>query len=130
MSDVFGSVKNPDSLIADNIKQKASVIKYYKEVFMKSAKEAVIKIVTKFYMKDAAALNAELAWEQVCMPERAFTETFSFDVFGSEKELRNYIGKFTMPFESETFTNESAKVFTVSYPGSEPSGLWEQEKRK
>ena len=43
------------------------------------------------------------------MLKRAFTETFGFDVFGPEKELRNYIGKLEMPFESGTFNNESGK---------------------
>ena len=76
---------------------------------MKSAKEAGIKIVTRFDTEDAAALKAELPWEQIRMLKRDFTETFGFDVFESEKELRNYIGKFEMPFESGTFANESAK---------------------
>ena len=75
----------------------------------KSAKEAGIKIVTKFDIKDAAVLKVELPWEQVRMLKRAFTETFGFDVFGSEKELRNHIGKLELPFESGTFTIESGK---------------------
>ena len=43
------------------------------------------------------------------MLKRAFTETFGFDVFVSEKELRNYTGKRKMPFESGTFTDKSEK---------------------
>ena len=84
MSDVSGPVKNSDPLNADNIKQNAFVIKCNKEVFMKSAKEAGIKIVAKFDIKDAAALKAE-PWEQVRMIKKAFTETFGFGVFRPEK---------------------------------------------
>ena len=64
MSDVFGSVKSSNPL---NAYKNASVIKCNKDVFMKSAEEAGIKIVTKVDIKDAAALKAELPWEQECM---------------------------------------------------------------
>ena len=64
ISDVFGSVKSSNPL---NAYKNASVIKCNKEVFMKSAEEAGIKIVTKVDIKDAAALKAELPWEQVRM---------------------------------------------------------------
>ena len=64
MSDVFGSVKSSNPL---NAYKNASVIKCNKEVFMKSAEEAGIKIVTKVAIKDTAALKAELPWEQVHM---------------------------------------------------------------
>ena len=64
MSDVFGSVKSSNPL---NAYKNASVIKCNKEAFMKSAEEAGIKIVTKVDTKDAAALKAELSWEQVRM---------------------------------------------------------------
>ena len=57
MSDVFRSVKSSNPL---NAYKNASVIKCNKEVFMKYAEEAGIKIVTKVDIKDAAALKAEL----------------------------------------------------------------------
>ena len=62
MSDVFGSVKSSNPL---NAYKNASVIKCNKEVFMKSAEQVGIKIVTKVDMKDAATLKGELPWEQV-----------------------------------------------------------------
>ena len=57
MSDVFRSVKSSNPL---NAYKNASVIKCNKEVFMKSAEEAGIKIVTKVDIKDAAAHKPEL----------------------------------------------------------------------
>ena len=41
-------------------------------MLMESAKEAGIKLVTKFNMKDVAALKAELPWDQVRMLKRSF----------------------------------------------------------
>ena len=41
--------------------------------------------------------------------QKGFYRDIGFDVFGYEKELRNYIGKLEMPFEAGTFTNESGK---------------------
>ena len=43
------------------------------------------------------------------MLKRAFSESFGFDVFGSEKHLRDYVGKLEMPFESGIYTTEEGK---------------------
>ena len=40
---------------------------------------------------------------------RAFKDSFGFDVFGSEKELRKYIGKLELPFESRTYATREGK---------------------
>ena len=75
-----------------------------------SLQEAGIKLVTKFKMKDVAALKAELPWEQVRMLKRAFSDAFGLDVFSSEKLLREYVGKLEMPFESGTFATETGET--------------------
>ena len=77
---------------------------------MESAKEAGIKLVIKFNIKDVAALKAELLCEQVRMLKRAFSDAFGFDIFGFEKSLHEYVGKLEMPFESGTFTSEVSKT--------------------
>ena len=64
MSDVFGSVKSSNPL---NAYKNAFVIKCNKEVFMKSAEEAGIKIATQVDIIDAAALKAKPPREQVRM---------------------------------------------------------------
>ena len=46
-----------------------------------SLQEAGIKLVTKFKIKDVAALKAELPWEQVRMLKWAFSDAFGLDVF-------------------------------------------------
>ena len=43
--------------------QQASIIRRQKELFVDSAKEAGLKVVTRFSLKDVAALKAELPWE-------------------------------------------------------------------
>ena len=44
------------------------------------------------------------------MLKRAFDKTFGFDELGSEKMLREYVGKLEMPFESGTFTIQGGKT--------------------
>ena len=89
--------------------QQVSLINHNKGFFVQSAKEAGIKIFTKFDIKDVAALKAELPWEQVQMLKRAFGESFGFDVFGSEKHLRDYVGKLETPFEFGIYTTQEGK---------------------
>ena len=109
LSDISGPTKN-HSLPSDKVTQNASLINRNREMFVESAKEAGIKLVSKFDIKDVAALKAELPWEQIRMLKRAFDETFGFDVFGSEKMLREYVGKLEIPFESGTFTTQGGKT--------------------
>ena len=109
LSDISGPTKN-HSLPSDKVTQNASLINRNREMFVESAKEAGIKLVSKFDIKDVAALKAELPWEQIRMLKRAFDETFGFDVFGSEKMLREYVGKPEIPFESGTFTTQGGKT--------------------
>ena len=89
LSDISGPTKN-HSLPSGKVTQNASLINRNREMFVESAKEAGIKLVSKFDIKDVAALKAELPWEQIRMLKRAFNETFGFNVFGSEKMLREY----------------------------------------
>ena len=104
VADISGSSSNSSfPLNKDNLTQQASVISRNKEVFLHSAKKEGINIVTQFDLKNVAALKAELPWEQIRMLKRAFKDSFGFDVFGSDKELRKYIGKLELPFESETY---------------------------
>ena len=53
----------PTPLNPDHIMQQASLINRNKDDFVQCAKDAGIKIVTKFDIKDVAALKAELPWE-------------------------------------------------------------------
>ena len=99
-ADISGSSSNSSfPLNKDNLTQQASVISRKKEVFLHSAKKAGINVVTQFELNNVAAFKAEsLPWEQIRMLKRAFKDSFGFDVFGSEKELRKYIGKLELPF--------------------------------
>ena len=109
-ADISGSSSNSSfALNKDNLTQQASVISRNKEVFLHSANKAGINIVTRFDLKNVAALKAELPWEQIRMLKRAFKDSFGFDVFGSEKELRKYIGELELPFESGTYTTREGK---------------------
>ena len=122
LSDISRPTKNhslPSDKVTQNqssdILQNASLINHNKEMFVESAKEAGIKLVSKFDIKDVAALKAELPWEQIHMLKRAFNETFGFDVFGSENMLQEYVGKLEMPFESGTFATQGGK--TINFVG-------------
>ena len=73
-------------------------------MFLEAAREAGIKLVTKFAIKDLASLKAEIPMEQIRMLKRAFKDSFVFDILGSEKELRDYLGKLSMPFEGGVYS--------------------------
>ena len=100
----------------DKIAQQASLIRQQKELFVESTKEAGLKIVTRFNLKDIAALKAELPLEQIRLLKRAFSHTFGFDVFGSEKKLREYVGSLKMPPEGGTVpvTDQNGEQINVS----------------
>ena len=96
--------KDQEKQFQDVITQQASLINRRKGMFLEAAKEASIKLVTKFDIKDLASLKAEMPMEQIRMLKRAFKDSFGFDVLGSEKELRDYFGKLSMPFEGRVYT--------------------------
>ena len=81
-----GSIENrKDQNSKDIIAQQASLIKQNKENFVVSAKKAGLKIVSKFDIKDVAALKAEMPIAQIRLLKRAFSDSFGFDIFGLEK---------------------------------------------
>ena len=57
-----------------------------------------------------AALKAELPWEQIRMLKRTFTESFGIDVFGSEKQLRKYLGTLEIPYETGSHVTSDSKT--------------------
>ena len=44
------------------------------------------------------------------MLKRAFKESFGIDVFGSEKQLRRYIGTLEMPYETSSYVTSESKT--------------------
>ena len=109
-ADNSGSSSNSSSSSnKDNLTQQASLISHNKEVFLHSGKKVGINIVTQFDLKNVVAIKDELPCEQIHILKRAFKDSFGFDVFESEKELRKYIGKLELPFESGTYTTKEGK---------------------
>ena len=60
--------------------QQTSLIKRKKETFVESVRNAGINIISKFDLKNVAAIKAELPWEQVRMinepSKNPLTQTF------------------------------------------------------
>ena len=83
----FNSIKDQEKQFQDVITQQASLINKRKGMFLEAAKEAGIKLGTKFDIKDFASYKAEMLMEQIRMLKRAFKDSFGFDVLGSEREL-------------------------------------------
>ena len=101
----------------DKIAQQASLIRHQKDLFVKSAKEEGPKIATHFNLKDVAASKAELPCEQICLLKRAFSHTFGFGIFGSEKTLHKYVESLEMPLEGGTVpvTDQYGEQINVSF---------------
>ena len=110
-STTSGKPENQDDLI----KQQASLIRRNTETFLQSAKQAGLKVITKFKIEDVVSLKAEMPMEHVRFLKRAFKENFGFDVFGSEKQIREKMSKYELPFESGTYQTVGDNPKTVNF---------------
>ena len=111
-----GSIANRENQNSkDIITQQTSLIKQNKENFVVSARSAGLKVVSKFDIKDVAALKAKMPMAQIRLLKRAFSDTFGFDIFGSEKKLRDYLGTLEMAFEAGIYTTSGEDPNDVSF---------------
>ena len=82
---------------------------------MQSAKQAGLKVLTKFKIEDVVSLKAEMPMEHVRFLKQAFEENFGFDLFRSEKQIRKKMSEYQLPFESGTYQTAGDNPKTVNF---------------